>query len=127
MTVTNVLYLSQEGDSVKISSWLKNQTAPAEPAPEQIDSRIRTLQERATKLKTHEFVLEFLKEVQVSADSLPLEFYHTNNPNYRAHMGLGLKGLAHKCDLNEQIQFVRYKIQEGKQGLQQSSWWCSVL
>ena len=126
MSVSNILYLSSEGDSVEISSVLITQTYSAALPPDQIDGRIRALNKNAATLKTHGAVLEFLKEVERGANSLPLNFYHMNNPNYSTHAGAPTTGAAHECSLKEQITFVTYKIKEKEQGPRHDSWWCSV-
>lgn len=101
------LYLSSEGDSVQLSllSCSKN--------PEILD-----LASKATLCKTHAQVLSLLEKIQSSPSLKKLiDFYHQHNFNYSAHRGTWPKGAAHPCSLDQQIDFVRYKIAEQAHGI----------
>lgn len=91
------LYLSSEGDTVEIKSG--SATIPE--------------QQKAASCKTHAEVLAFLEELKASPPR-HLTFYHRHNNAYQAHFG-GVKGVAHPCSLEKQIEFVKYKILEQKQ------------
>lgn len=111
-----VLYLSAEGDSVRIDQ-----------APNQDHCcRQSKFSEEATSCKTHKQVLEFLEKIASPASGNPsLQFYHANNTAYDKHSGAWSKIEAHEYSLDTQISFVKYKILEQEHGVRhysQNSW-----
>jgi len=118
-TPTNfTLYLSTVGDSVKIENF--NQDGATLPE-----------QQEALACRTHQEVLAFLEKLKTSETKGRLNFYHLNNYFYEKHAGLA-KGTAHPCTLEDQIEFVRFKISEISQGARHatptaSRSWCNIV
>jgi hypothetical protein len=110
------LYLSKEGDSVEIKNLNDTSTIP-----EQLE---------AASCKTHSQVLSFLEKINTSEAKNNLEFWHKENPAYLVHYQG--KGVAHPCAIDQQIEFVRFKIAEEAQGPRQQrtaaqNTWCVLL
>lgn len=115
-----VLYLSEEGDSVRIDE-----------APHQDHScRQSKFAKEAVSCKTHEQVLYFLEKIaSPEGEHSSLQFYHANNIFYEKHSGTWSKIEAHECSLDQQISFVKYKIMEQEHGVRHYSQnsWCVLL
>src|SRR5262245_39478573 len=88
-----VLYLSEEGDSVRIKE-----------APHQDDCcRQSKFAEEAASCKTHKQVLEFLEKIaSPECENSSLQFYHANNIAYEKHSGTWSKIEVHECSLDKQ-------------------------
>lgn len=97
------LYISADGNSVKIENF----TDDGDTLPEQA---------KALTCKTHQDVLDFLEELKNSDTKERLNFYHYNNYSYSKHEGFS-KGNAHPCSLENQMEFIRFKISESVQGV----------
>lgn len=115
-----VLYLSEEGDSVRI-----------EEAPHQENVMRRSkFAGEAASCKTHKQVLDFLEKIASPYGlGASLQFYHANNISYDKHSGTWSKTEAHECSLDQQISFVKYKIMEQEHGVKHYSQnsWCVIL
>jgi hypothetical protein len=106
-SLTNfTLYLSSEGDSVEIKNFEKDGATLPE-------------QQKALACKTHEQVLAFLETLRNVEVRKQINFFHIHNTSYIGHLGTWPKGAAHPCDLETQIDFVRYKIGENTHGVRQ--------
>lgn len=115
-----VLYLSKEGDSVRISEA---------PHQEHVCRRSKFAGEAAS-CKTHKQVLDFLEKLaSPEGKNSSLQFYHVNNAAYEKHSGAWSKIEAHECSLDQQISFVKYKIMEQEHGVKHHSQnsWCIIL
>lgn len=106
-TNKNILYLSQEGDSMEITNLLGHNL------PEK---------NLIAAYNTHELVLKFLKTLQGDE----YQFHHYDNSSYERHKGTFPKGVAHPCTLEDQIKFVEFKILEKEQGALQSREICII-
>ena len=96
-----VLFLSTEGNSVRIENFSQNGATLPEQA-------------KALACKTHQEVLLFLEKLKNSETKDRIEFSHDNNYFYDKHAGLG-KGYIHSCTLEDQMEFIRFKMSEASQ------------
>lgn len=115
------VYLSSEGDSIKITGFSPLSSTPLKTIPEQAE---------AAACASHESVLAFLRKLQSSDRKDSLAFYHSHNNFYPNHTTYP-KGSTHPCSLDEQISFVTNKILEKERGIRQpqpiQKSWCVIL
>lgn len=102
------LYLSSEGDSLLINHINTNN-----PPGKQVITE-------DPGCKTHVQVLTYLTELQKSETKNHLNFRHDNNCHYQRYGGVSIKPANHHCSLEEQINFVQYKIGEKTYGVRET-------
>ena len=114
-----VLYLSEEGGSVKVTE-----------APHQDHCCRRSkYTNEAPSCKTQKQVLELLERIAEERENASLQFYHMNNIFYEKHSGTCSELGIHECSIDSQISFIKYKMMEQEHGVRHSSQnaWCVLL